>query len=486
MIAARAFANKTVAVFGLARTGLGAVRALVAGGTRVLAWDDNAVARDLGGQDGAEITPWREWPWEEISALVLSPGVPLTHPKPHGVVEHATRAGVQVIGDVELFAREIRPDPEKAGRAPVIAITGTNGKSTTTALVGHILSVCGFDAQVGGNFGNSVLELAAPTAKTIYVLEMSSFQIDLAPGLKPDVALLSNLTPDHIDRHGSMENYAAIKARLLRQAAPASKDNGFGQLLVGVDDAHSAAIFTDLSARSGAATAWPVSVGKVLGRGLFVVDGALYDAQGERAQKVMDVAAAQRLPGAHNWQNIALAYGAAKPFVKDARAIAAAIASFPGLAHRMQLVGQSGKTSFVNDSKATNADAAAKALAVWPDIFWIAGGKQKEGGIASLAPLFGHVRKAYLIGEAAHDFARTLDGKAPYDMSGTLDKALADAAADAAASNAPHPVVLLSPACASYDQFKDFEQRGDVFRAAVGKLKDIATLRQAQHEDQVR
>jgi UDP-N-acetylmuramoylalanine--D-glutamate ligase len=323
---------------------------------------------------------------------------------------------------------------------------------------------------VGGNIGTAVLELAPPGPKTVYVLEMSSFQIDLAPGLKPDVALLSNLTPDHIDRHGSMENYAAIKARLLRQAAPASKDNGFGQLLVGVDDAHSAAIFTDLSARSGAATAWPVSVGKVLGRGLFVVDGALYDAQGERAQKVMDVADAARLPGAHNWQNIALAYGAAKPFVKDARAIAAAIASFPGLAHRMQLVGQSGKTSFVNDSKATNADAAAKALAVYPDIFWIAGGKAKDGGIASLAPWFPRIRKAYLIGEAAHDFARTLDGKAAYEMSGTLDQAVASAAADAAASPAAHPVVLLSPACASYDQFKDFEQRGNAFAALVARL----------------
>ena len=177
MIPAGAFANKTVAVFGLARTGLGAVRALVAGGTRVIAWDDNAVARDLGGQEGAELMPWREWPWEQISALVLSPGVPLTHPKPHGVVEHANAAKVPIIGDVELFAREVE------GKAPVIAITGTNGKSTTTALIGHILKECGFDAQVGGNIGKSVLELAPPSAKTIYVLEMSSFQIDLAPGL---------------------------------------------------------------------------------------------------------------------------------------------------------------------------------------------------------------------------------------------------------------------------------------------------------------
>ncbi len=463
MIPSRAFANRTVAIFGLARTGLGAVRALVAGGTRVIAWDDDSNARDLGGQEGAELMPWREWPWENIAALILSPGVPLTHPKPHGVVEHANRAKVRIIGDVELFAHEIRPDPNGTAKAPVIAITGTNGKSTTTALVGHILTQCGFDAQIGGNIGKSVLELSPPSAKTIYVLEMSSFQIDLAPGLTPDVGILSNLSPDHIDRHGTMENYAAIKARLMRQTA---KD---GQVAIGVDDAYSSAIFTQASA-GGGAQAHPVSVGKVLGRGIFVVDGTLYDAMGARAVRVMDMAAAARLPGTHNWQNAALAFGAVRPFVSDTKAIAAAIASFPGLAHRMEDVGHIGKIAFINDSKATNADATARALAVYPDIFWIAGGKPKDGGIEALSEFFPRVRKAYLIGEAAPMFARTLDGKAPYDMSGTLDVAIASAAADAAASSAPAPVVLLSPACASYDQFKDFEQRGDVFRSLVTKL----------------
>jgi len=463
MIPSRAFANRTVAIFGLARTGLGAVRALVAGGTTVIAWDDNSNARDLGGQEGAQLMPWREWPWEDIAALILSPGVPLTHPKPHGVVEHANRARVRIIGDVELFAHEIRPDPAGTAKAPVIAITGTNGKSTTTALVGHILASCGFDAQIGGNIGRSVLELSPPSAKTIYVLEMSSFQIDLAPGLTPDVGILSNLSPDHIDRHGTMENYAGIKARLMRQTA---KD---GQVVIGVDDAWSSAIFTQLSA-AGGAQAHPVSVGKVLGRGIFVVDGTLYDAMGARAIKVMDMSAAARLPGSHNWQNAALAYGAVRPFISDSKAVAAAIASFPGLAHRMEDVGHVGKTAFINDSKATNAEATARALAVYPDIFWIAGGKPKEGGIESLSEFFSRVRKAYLIGEAAPQFARTLDGKAPYDMSGTLDVAVASAAADAAASQAGSPVVLLSPACASYDQFKDFEQRGDVFRSLVAKL----------------
>jgi UDP-N-acetylmuramoylalanine--D-glutamate ligase len=463
MIPASSFAQKTIAVFGLARTGLAAVRAGLAGGADVIAWDDNSQARDLGGREGAKIMAWREWPWERIAALVLSPGVPLTHPQPHEVVRHARAAHVPVIGDVELFARAIRPDRNAPGRAPVIAITGTNGKSTTTALVGHILKAAGFDAQIGGNIGTAALDLAPPGPKTVYVLEMSSFQIDLAPGLVPDVGVLSNLTPDHIDRHGTMENYAAIKARLMRQTA---KD---GHVLIGVDDDYSAAIFTSLGA-GGGASASPVSVGKVLGRGIFVVDGALYDAEGPHAAKVMEMAEARHLPGAHNWQNAALAYGAVKPFVKEARVIAGAIASFPGLAHRMEEVAAIGKTRFVNDSKATNADAAARALAVYSDIFWIAGGKAKEGGIASLSAYFPRIRKAYLIGEAAHDFARTLDGKAPYAMAGTLDQAVAAAAADAAASAAPAPVVLLSPACASYDQSKDFEQRGELFRAAVARL----------------
>jgi UDP-N-acetylmuramoylalanine--D-glutamate ligase len=333
--------------------------------------------------------------------------------------------------------------------------------------VGHILNHCGFNAQIGGNIGKSVLELAPPSAKIIYVLEMSSFQIDLTPGLKPDVGVLSNLSPDHIDRHGTMENYAAIKARLMRQTA---RD---GQVVIGVDDSQSSAIFTQLSA-CGGAQAFPVSVGKILGRGIFVVDGALYDATGAHATKIMDMAAATRLPGVHNWQNVALAYGAVRPFIADTKAIAAAIVSFPGLAHRMEDVGHIGKTVFINDSKATNADATARALAVYPDIFWIAGGKPKEGGIDSLSDFFPRIRKAYLIGEAAPQFARTLDGKVAYDMSGAMGAAVASAAADAAASGALAPVVLLSPACASYDQFKDFVQRGDAFRDLVAKLSQGA------------
>jgi UDP-N-acetylmuramoylalanine--D-glutamate ligase len=461
MIVSHAFAKCDVAVFGLARSGVASVKSLVAGGARVFAWDDKEESRTAAKREGAVIMPFAEWPWARLKTLVLSPGVPLTHPVPHAVVTAAKDAAVEIIGDMELFAREIRADRAKSGRAPVIAVTGTNGKSTTTALTGHILAQCGFNAEVGGNIGKSVLDLGTPSAKTIYVLEVSSYQIDLAPSLTPDVSVLTNITPDHIDRHGTIENYAAVKARLLEQTAKG------GQLCIGVDDALTASIYTGFS--SGARETTPVSVGKVLGRGVFVLDGTLYDAQGQRAAQVMNLTSVPNLPGAHNWQNAALAYAAVKPFVKDARSIAAAITSFPGLPHRIEDVGRIGKVRFINDSKATNAEAAERALVCFPDIFWIAGGRAKEGGIESLAPHFSRVRKAYLIGEAADDFARAL-GDAPHEISGTLERAVASAFTDARNSNVAAPVVLLSPACASFDQFADYEQRGDVFRALVKTL----------------
>ena len=456
MIPVHSFAEQDVAVFGLARSGLAAVRALKAGGARVVAWDDKDDLREAARREGAAVSPWYDWPWPSIAALVLSPGVPLTHPKPHEVVLKARQSGVEVIGDIELFAREVHG-------APVIAVTGTNGKSTTTALIGHILSRNGFDAEVGGNIGRPVLELAPPGPRTIYVLEVSSYQIDLSPGFKPDVAVLTNLTPDHLDRHGSMENYVAVKMRLLTQTAKS------GHNIVGVDDPHSAAIFTRLASNGGAPCV-AVSIGKVLGRGVFVLDGTLYDAQVEHAAGVMDLSSAGHLPGAHNWQNAALAYAAVKPYAKNPRAVADAIRSFPGLAHRIEDVGRIGKVRFVNDSKATNADAAERALVCFDDIFWIAGGRPKAGGIAPLAPLFPRIRKAYLIGEAAEAFAAALAGKVESRLCGTLEKAVAAAAADAARSDASAPVVLLSPACASFDQFKDFEQRGEAFRDLVARL----------------
>jgi UDP-N-acetylmuramoylalanine--D-glutamate ligase len=460
VIAGDAFQGRTVAVFGLARSGLSAVRALKAGRAEVFAWDDKEAYREAAREAGAKIVPWTEWPWDHLSALVLSPGVPLTHPKPHDVVERAREWDVEVIGDIEVFARTMPA-------APVIAITGTNGKSTTTALIGHILKEAGFDAQIGGNIGQPILDLAPAGPRTVYVIEISSYQIDLSPGLTPDVSILTNITPDHIDRHGSLEGYAAVKKKLLQQ----TKKTGLN--IVGVDDALCSAIFTQLSSNDGAPCV-AVSVGKVLGRGIFVLDGLLYNAQVDRAAKVMDLNAATHLPGAHNWQNAAVAYAAVKPYVMDARILTNAIASFPGLAHRIEDVGSIGKVRFINDSKATNADAAERALVCFEDIYWIIGGRAKAGGIISLEPHFSRVRKAYLIGEAAEEFEATVKGKVEHQSCGTLAAAVAAAAADASLSKAAAPVVLLSPACASFDQFQSFEQRGDAFRSAVAQLASEA------------
>ncbi len=459
MIAARSFAHRDVGVFGLARSGIASVRALKAASARVFAWDDRDSAQIAAESEGATVIPWRDWPWDKLKTLVLSPGVPLTHPAPHDIVVRARDAGAEIIGDIEIFARENGKDAK--GRAPIIAITGTNGKSTTTALAGHILNASGFDAQIGGNIGKPVLELAPATAKTIYVLEVSSYQIDLSPGLKPDVAVLSNIAPDHIDRHGTLEAYAAVKAQLLRQAAG-------GIAVIGVDDPQTSAIFTRISGAGQQAV--PVSIGKVLGRGIFVLDGILYDAQGGRALRIADLSTAPHLPGAHNWQNAALAYAATKTFARDSRAVASAIVDFAGLAHRIEDVGRIGQIRFVNDSKATNAEAADRALACFNDIFWIAGGRAKVGGIESLFLHFPRMRKAYLIGEAATAFAQTLEGKVPYEITGTLENAVAAASRDAARAGLAAPVVLLSPACASFDQFRDYEHRGDAFRSLVQKL----------------
>ena len=469
MIEVGYFKGQTVGVFGLARSGLSATRALRAGGAKIFAWDDKEAARLIAAHEGASVEPWERWPWTELKAVILSPGVPLTHPQPHAILARAGEAHAEIIGDIELFARAIRPDRNAKGLAPVIAITGTNGKSTTTALIGHILQACGFDVQVGGNIGKPALELAVPGAKTVYVLEVSSYQVDLSPGLVCDVALLTNLSPDHIDRHGSMAGYAAVKEKLLAQAAPV------GYVAVGVDDPDSAVIYTKLAVERGT-NAVAVSVGKVLGRGIFVIDGKLYDAWDQPAVQIGDLKLATRLPGVHNWQNAGLAYAAVKRIVRDSRGVMAAIARFPGLAHRIEDVGRIGKVRFINDSKATNADAAARALACYPDIFWLAGGKPKAGGIADLAPYFPKLRRAYLIGEAAEAFGQTLQGKVDAVQSGTLDRALQAAFEDARESNAAEPVVLLSPACASFDQFRDFEQRGDVFREMVKTLIDSQSL----------
>jgi UDP-N-acetylmuramoylalanine--D-glutamate ligase len=304
MISVDLFKDKTVGILGLARSGVSAANALHAGGARVVAWDDKKLARANAPQ-GTRVEPWEQWPWEDLAAVILSPGIPLTHPAPHPAVERAIDAGVEIIGDLDLFARAVRTQADETHAASIIAITGTNGKSTITALVGHILQACGFDAQIGGNIGNPALELSPPKLKTVYILEVSSYQIGLSPNLHPNIAVLSNISPDHIDRHGSVENYARVKAALLERTVSS------GCIVVGTDDPLSSALFTRLIANNSHDLI-AVSVGKVLGRGAFVIDGKLYDASRHPAEEIGDLRAAQHLPGVHNWQNAALAYAAVR------------------------------------------------------------------------------------------------------------------------------------------------------------------------------
>jgi UDP-N-acetylmuramoylalanine--D-glutamate ligase len=465
MIPVRAFEGKTVAVFGLARTGLAAARALVAGGAQVALWDENPKARAAAEAQGLTLVDLAAADWSRFAALMLSPGVPLTHPAPHWTVEKARAAGVEILGDMELFARAVNAAPEHM-RPKVVAVTGTNGKSTTTALIGHVCAQAGRDVRIGGNIGIGVLDLEDMHGGAVYVLEMSSYQLDLTSSLHADVTVILNLSPDHLERHGSMEGYVAAKRRIL-----ANQGKG-DTAVIGVDDPWGQQICTEITA-ANRRTIVPISASKAMGRGIYVLNGLLYDATGERAQEVADLNRARSLPGRHNWQNAAAAYAAAKGLGIPADEAAEHLLTFPGLAHRMETVATLGRVRFVNDSKATNSDAARQALSSYPKSFWIAGGRAKTDGVEPLADLFPRVAKAYLIGEAGPAFVKTLKGKAPAEECGTLEAAVARAYADASATG-QDAVVLLSPACASFDQYADFEERGEAFRSAVQRLAHAA------------
>ena len=462
MIPVTSFAGKTVAVFGLGGSGLASCHALRAGGAEVIACDDSIDRMVEATRENFITADLRKVSWANFAALILTPGVPFTHPAPHWTVLAAQQAGVEVIGDIELFCRE---RAQHAPDAPFIAITGTNGKSTTTALIAHLLREAGFDTQMGGNIGTAILSLAPPAPGRVHVIEMSSYQIDLTPSLNPSVGILLNVTPDHIDRHGTLEHYAAVKERLVAGV------QGQGTAIIGVDDdwcRHAA----DRAEQAGTRVV-RVSVEHPLAEGLTIV-GSLIVQNGAGAQQTrVDLSNIGSLRGLHNAQNAACAAAAALVLGVSIEVLQNGLRSFPGLAHRMEQVGRQGSTLFVNDSKGTNADATAKALSSFNDIFWIAGGKPKEGGIESLAEFFPRIRKAYLIGEAATGFAATLEGKVPYEISVSLDVAVVNAASDAAQAGLAEPVVLLSPACASFDQFRNFELRGDRFRELVLALDGV-------------
>lgn len=442
--------GKNVAVMGLGKSGTSAARALAAGGARVVAWDDTEAARQTAATEGVSIVDLKTADFSAIDLLLWSPGIPHTHPRPHPVAERARAAGVPVVCDVELLALAC-PD------ARFVGITGTNGKSTTTTLTAHILKTAGLTVAVGGNLGTPALDLPALGRDGVYVLELSSYQLELLDRACFDVAVMLNLTPDHLARHGGMEGYFAAKASLFARL------RHDGTAVVGVDDTYGQRLLSSLPA------AVPVSVREPVA-GIHAESGILVD----NGVRIFDLTTLPILPGRHNWQNACCAYGACRALGLAAEDIVAGMKSYPGLAHRQEWIATIDGVRYVNDSKATNADAAEKAMLCYRHIYWIIGGQAKEGGIDSLEPLFGRVVKAFLIGEAADAFAAALEGKVAFSQCGTLDVAVAQAHQAALASTLAgrhaDAVVLLSPACASWDQFKSFEHRGEVFRDLVAQL----------------
>lgn len=453
MIAVTTCSGKTVAVFGLGGSGLPTAKALVAGGANVLVWDDNEARVAAAKEAGLNAQDFRNVDFASLDALVLAPGVPLTHPKPHWSVDKAIAAGVEIIGDIELFCRE---RAAHAPQSPFIAITGTNGKSTTTALISHILRQANRQVEMGGNIGTAILSLEQAQPGRIHVVECSSYQIDLAPGLNPSIGVHLNVSPDHLDRHGTVEHYASIKGRLIEKSDAA---------IVGIDDRFSAQIAD--SAETAGRELTRIGVRNPVTHGLQVRGSMLVETVDGSESELFDLTLALNLRGAHNAQNAAAAFAACRYAGLNRDEIASGLISFPGLIHRMETIGQKGRVRFVNDTKATNADAAERALLSFDHIYWIAGGLPKTGGIADLADHFPRIAKAYLIGEAREDFAKTLKGHVPTELFDSLQEATLAAAADAQQDTANDITVLLSPACASFDQFPNFEARGEAFRSVV-------------------
>ena len=445
MIPATSFKGKTVALFGLGGSGRATARALIEGGASVLAWDDNPDSVANAESDGVPVGDLRQADWHRFASFVLSPGVPLTHPKPHWSVELAHGAGVEIIGDVELFCRERRFFP---GDVPFIAITGTNGKSTTTALAAHIIAASGRDAQMGGNIGRAVMTLDPVSAKRFYVVECSSYQIDLSPSLDPTAGILLNITPDHLDRYADFPAYAAAKARLF------AMQRADQHAVFGVGDLETFSI-----AKREAARRAVDRIHRVTGEELIGLQPDW-----------------PSLQGPHNLQNAAAAIAVVEALGVTREQWRAAMPTFRGLPHRMERVAEVNGVLFINDSKATNPASAAPALAAFPPrtgasgpqkrIHWIVGGLPKGEDLDDCAPWFGNVAAAYTIGDAGPLFADLLAPHMPVRRSEMMCEAIREAIAAAQ----PGEIVMLSPACASFDQFRDYEARGDNFRQIVEAL----------------
>ncbi len=461
MIPVQGYAGLTVAVLGLGRSGLATARALTEGEALPLVWDDNADARAKAEAEGftcRDLT--RSGAFDGVAALIVSPGIPHLYPAPNKVIAAALKLGVPVDNDIGLFFRSYATadwdDFEVAPR--VVCITGSNGKSTTTALVHHILEEAGRPCQMAGNIGRGVLDIDPAQDGEVVVLELSSYQTDLARSLTPDIAVFTNLSPDHLDRHGGMGGYFAAKRRLFAEGGP-------DRAVIGVDEVEGRYLAGQLSDGPQDDRVIRVSSGAKLegfGWSVFARKGFLSEWRRGKQVASLDLRGVTGLPGAHNHQNACAAYAAVRALGIGPKVIEAAFHSFAGLPHRSQTVGEKAGVRFVNDSKATNVDAAGKALQAFPKIRWIAGGVGKDGGIAGLAPYLGSVVKAYLIGKSAVEFSGQL-GETPFEICGTMEIAVKKAALEAEAGE----VVLLAPAAASFDQYADFEARGNDFAALV-------------------
>ena len=452
MIPVKSRSNRTIAVFGLGASGRVTAHALEAGGSNVVAWDDNETSRQEAANENIALSDLAAADWTQLDALVLSPGVPLTHPKPHPVVTAARSADRPIVGDIELLT-------ENARDALLIGITGTNGKSTTSALIHHTLNAGGIAAKIGGNFGPPALGLEPPDKGETVVLELSSYQLDLTETATFDIAVFLNITPDHLDRHGDMQGYVAAKKRIFRYRKDRPQ-----VAVIGTDDEYGRKICSELTADHH----WkviPVSVG-TKNDGVYVLDGILHDADGNN----LDISDLETLRGHHNWQNAAASWAVAGVRGLSPDVIGQAFANYPGLPHRLEAVGEIDGIRFINDSKATNGEAAARALSAYQNIYWIAGGIAKEDGLVPTFPWLDRVTYGFLIGEAAESFAEILAERGKQvTISDDLETAIAKAFEKARTAGG-EAVVLLSPACASFDQFTNFALRGDRFRELANAI----------------
>ena len=461
MIPVRNVKGQKIVVLGLGRSGISAAVAIEAGGGTALCWDDSEDARGKAEKEGLTLHDLaRREAWDGVSLLVVSPGIPHLYPEPNRWVAEAQNAGVPVDNDVGLFFRSFAtPEWDRMEVPPkVIAVTGSNGKSTTSALIHHCLHTANRDSQLAGNIGRGVLDIDPPEEGGVVVLELSSYQTELARALTPDVAIFTNLSPDHLDRHGGIGGYFAAKRRLFIEGGP-------DRAVIGIDEPEGRFLAGQMSEGNGDDRVIRVSVEAKLdglGWSVFSRKGFLTEYRKGRQVASIDLRKFDGLPGAHNHQNACAAYSALRTLGLAPKVIEAGLASFKGLPHRSQVVAEKDGVKFVNDSKATNVEAAAKALQAFNSIRWIVGGQVKEGGLSALTPHFSRVAKAYVIGRSARETALDL-GDCPHEVSETMETAVTHAADEAE----PGDVVLLAPAAASFDQYDNFEERGEDFMAEV-------------------